>query len=650
MPVTDQIKRYGIGRIGYPIGPVNLVGPISGDTDTDLFRLGGGFATCDRYEVSGGVGASAGSYTITVGPYSESGLTATTRSLGSFAVFKQSGGVSNPTGQVQCLARRDTRDSRSSRSAGPFDVVEGDRLWVTVEWRDQSTLKYQISVDFVEAETGAELWYQFYQSEALLADMAIAPNGAIYGVGRARPTGSALINPGTDTYSDLLLVKHNTDGDIDWARSIGGLNSNLYVDGEDVEVDSQGNLVVSGVRNNTSVTAPFNILAKFDSAGNLLWQKGYNAAPSAATQRNIKFALGSDDSIYGLTVRDGLSVCRAISKWNASGVLLWQKTFDSQLFNFGFTSVPAQLEGIAVDMSGNVTVVGKTAAQTYPTLSSLTSTDGFLARLDTDGTLLWQKYYASTLVETRFQYNDIGLTDVGTDASGNIYVVGFAKNYTGNRQSSLLIAKFSAAGALVWQNSYGTGWTNQHDYIHVLSDGTAYVAGYRNFNNATPLDTNELIKISSTGVIEWSLSIQLPGGLPSGDSQTSRAKAIRVENAESFIYLTDYDPKVAGYAEGDTAAPVRMSLMTRLLNDGSVESLNSPAAQVIYAASSAGQYNYVRVGVVADPPVLGTSLSLPTQVLDAPFTMTALSGVMVDLSDPVVSRTYSVDRNDWVLA
>ena len=151
MPVTDRARRYGISGVDYPVGPVNLSKPLA-KRHADLSRLSGGYASADRWEISTGSGLSAGIYTFRVGPYSQAGLRATHRALGEAGVYFQADGVANLSAPVVCLGRRQARTSSSSMVLGPFTVQEGDRLWLVVEYRDYSTLRYQIEVDRVDNE------------------------------------------------------------------------------------------------------------------------------------------------------------------------------------------------------------------------------------------------------------------------------------------------------------------------------------------------------------------------------------------------------------------------------------------------------------------------------------------------------------------
>jgi hypothetical protein len=148
MAVIDKVNRKGIDGKRVITGPGELVGPKSGDTKSDFSRLSGISGSVDQYEITDGAGTNAGDYTVTVRPYSENGFTATHRAVGDVAVLRQINGVASPGAAIACLGRKKPTSGTSSVTLGPFTVLNGDRLWVVVEHKDQSTLKYQVEVDF----------------------------------------------------------------------------------------------------------------------------------------------------------------------------------------------------------------------------------------------------------------------------------------------------------------------------------------------------------------------------------------------------------------------------------------------------------------------------------------------------------------------
>jgi len=148
MAVIDKINRKGIDGKRVITGPTELVGPKSGDTKSDFSRLSGILGAVDQYEITDGAGTNAGAYTITLRAYSENGFTASHRAVGDVAILRQVNGVAVPSAAVNCLDRKKPSSGASPVTLGPFTVLAGDRLWVVVEHKDYSTLKYQLEVDF----------------------------------------------------------------------------------------------------------------------------------------------------------------------------------------------------------------------------------------------------------------------------------------------------------------------------------------------------------------------------------------------------------------------------------------------------------------------------------------------------------------------
>jgi hypothetical protein len=148
MAVIDKINRKGIDGKRVITGPAELVGPKSGDTKSDFSQLSGIRGSVDQYEITDGAGTNAGAYTITLRAYSENGFTASHRAVGDVAVLRQINGVAAPTAAINCLARKKPASGTAPVTLGPFTVLNGDRLWVVVEHKDYSTLKYQLEVDF----------------------------------------------------------------------------------------------------------------------------------------------------------------------------------------------------------------------------------------------------------------------------------------------------------------------------------------------------------------------------------------------------------------------------------------------------------------------------------------------------------------------
>ncbi len=232
---------------------------------------------------------------------------------------------------------------------------------------------------------------------------------------------------------DILFVKYAPNGTVLWAKSAGG-TSDDYV--TSVASDVSGNVYVTGYFQSTTITfgsttlnnAGFRdiFIVKYDTSGTVLWAKS-----------------------AGVTVDDmGLSVST-----DASGNIYVTGAFQSPTITFGTTTLTN------ADNTGN-------------------SWDMFVVKYEATGNVLWAKRAGVT-------GNDYG-TCVATDASGNVYVTGsfdsptitFGTNTLTNvGYEDIFIAKYDAAGTVLWATSSGSTTYDRAYSIATDTIGNAYVTG-----------------------------------------------------------------------------------------------------------------------------------------------------------------------------
>ena len=80
--------------------------------------------------------------------------------------------------------------------------------------------------------------------------------------------GSITLTNFTGDNPDMFIAKYNSSGNFQWARSIGGNDAEM---GNAVAVDAAGNCYVAGIFG-------FGIVAKYDTSGALKWVQGYEQA------------------------------------------------------------------------------------------------------------------------------------------------------------------------------------------------------------------------------------------------------------------------------------------------------------------------------------------------------------------------------------
>lgn len=135
--------------------------------------------------------------------------------------------------------------------------------------------------------------------------------------------------------------------------------------------------------------------------------------------------------------------------------------------------------GTLLDASGNRIVVGYYGSPPA----------GFVAKLDPDGALLWQRKLS---LGVRC-FANAGIVN----SSGDIYVSG-AGRASGTVDSSY-IAKYNSSGALQWQRKLTSAVSSSLSSLAIDASGGVYALGSISGTQATAL----LVKYSAGGAIQW---------------------------------------------------------------------------------------------------------------------------------------------------
>ncbi len=146
-----------------------------------------------------------------------------------------------------------------------------------------------------------------------------------------------------------------------------------------------------------------------------------------------------------------------VSKFDSSGTLLWATYFGGSSGDWG--------TGVAIDGDANVIALGATQSSNMPMLNPSQSTlggstDSYIAKFNSAGTLLWSTYYGGSNIENNSLHKGI-VTDslneiifIGSTQSTDLPVVnGYQSFLSGSRDA--FIAKLDTNGVLLWASYYG---------------------------------------------------------------------------------------------------------------------------------------------------------------------------------------------------
>lgn len=263
------------------------------------------------------------------------------------------------------------------------------------------------------------------------------------------------------------------------------INGNIYIVGS----TSSGSGIAFGGFQNNFVGGDVCFLAKFSSAGQMLWATYYggsslDAATSVATDASGNVYLAGQTNGGVNLASGGFQNFRGggfdafLVKFDSTGNRIWATYYGGPGDDFG--------TGVATDKYGNVFLTGHTASTTRIASLGFQNSycggmyDNFLAKFNSSGNRLWATYYGGAGEEESSQ--------VTCDLWGNIYLEGntnsisgiassgFQNIFGGGYRDSYLV-KFNSSGARLWATYYGG---SNYDYCNGLTTdhkGNIYLTG-----------------------------------------------------------------------------------------------------------------------------------------------------------------------------
>lgn len=298
---------------------------------------------------------------------------------------------------------------------------------------------------------------------------------------------------------DIFIVKLNPSGNLLWAKSIGGTNSDIN---SSTSIDSQGNIYVTGYFMSDSIlidnlilynpapqTSGPLFLIKLDPSGNVLF---------AETTLNTQFTFGEElaiDSNDDLLVtgsstdtviyfnQDTLffphpntGTQSFIYNINASGNTNWSKALSGALFATNCIT--------ETDHFGNsiYTLTGDSILYLDSTIISQSnhSINIYLIKLDSNGNLIWTNHFRGS--------NQVTCHSIAVNRQADIYIVGNSHSdtlsfdsfqlFNPTNSDNIFIAKYDSAGNFIWAKYFGGLDLDEGYDVSVNSDGGPTIIGY----------------------------------------------------------------------------------------------------------------------------------------------------------------------------
>jgi len=278
--------------------------------------------------------------------------------------------------------------------------------------------------------------------------------------------------------SDYWVIKLDESGDMEWERSYGGSDSE---DGKIVRQTEDGGYIMAGTTISTDGDVVGNDngfmgywIIKTDETGNMEWQKFYGDYPISLIYDLI---ISSDGGYMVAGARSTAETWpyEPIEVWmlklDTTGNLEWQQAFGGGFLDYA--------ESVIETSDGGYLIAGYSYSDSI--VGNDREADALILKLSQTGEVEWYKAYGGALYEvfnTVQETPDGGYICLGWSDSSDDDV---SENFG---MGDYWLVRLDSEGTLLWEKSFG-GSQSDESYcdIVVTEDGGYILAGYSQSND-----------------------------------------------------------------------------------------------------------------------------------------------------------------------
>lgn len=287
-----------------------------------------------------------------------------------------------------------------------------------------------------------------------------------------------------ETYSvypgltDVWILKLDSLGNSDWQRLYGGEKFERALS---IQQTSDGGFIVAGstdsfdVGGGTGGTDAW--VLRLAGNGDILWQKAYGG------ERNDEARDIQETSDGGFIFTGRINVGSHEEPWivklNSSGDVEWEKTI-------GIVSSD-WVNSVREVGNGDLLVAGHTSSY------GAGSDDMWLIRFSSEGEIIWQKTFGSTLSD--------GGGSIQVVSDGGFIVAGSTRSFGAGGQDAWIL-RLDDNGQIIWQRAYGGNADESASSVQATSDGGFIIAGSTESFGMLFYDA-WVIKLDSLGNVLW---------------------------------------------------------------------------------------------------------------------------------------------------
>ena len=301
---------------------------------------------------------------------------------------------------------------------------------------------------------GSHAWSRAFTSNSSGSEyflgMDVDSSGNVYAVGWCNNSSF------TNGSNDAIIVKYDTDGNLQWQRSLGHNSTDRAYE---IHIDSSDNIFIVG--NTTQSGNGYVFVAKYNTSGTLQWQNSFGDSVET-----YGYGITSDSSgnLYVCGPHFTADRKTSVFKLNSSGTVQWARKITNPT-----TSGDVFGTNIAVDSSGNVYVLMNGEGSGHPS-------EWRIVKLDTSQNISWERNIKS--FPNSYSAEAFGIR---VDSSGNVYVGGYAPDTSS--QAYMSAVKYDSSGTLLWSRmiiTYSSLVVARDTYTYDMDidrEGNVYLIG-----------------------------------------------------------------------------------------------------------------------------------------------------------------------------
>ena len=392
----------------------------------------------------------------------------------------------------------------------------------------------------------------------------------------------------TGTYADIFLIKHNSEGALEWAKQF---SCERGAHGNSVLLDEKGNSILTGVFSDSvrinnhkyyGYLSQTGFIAKFDPDGNIVWFNMMDGEDGYIWPADMVF-LSTGNIVCSGTYHGTVTIGDSVITTDDDGTFLVQYSPTGEFIKLiepcTGTINDVDLLGIASDNMDNIFIGGNfLETLTFPDtgITSKGYHDIFIAKFDNQGNFLWARQEGGN-------YSDLGI-DVASDQQGNAVITGYFSGsvtigdttVTALGSEEIIIIKYDPEGRLLWVRTAGGNVQMALDEANGIAadnNGNFFLTGC--FEGSASFGDTTLISSGSTdlfctkydpdGNCVWAAKV--------GGSGEEWGDDIAI-NSQGDIYLTGWYTSTITFGDTIITGTDRTDVCVIKLSETEISSIN----------------------------------------------------------------------------